>query len=285
MAARIAAAIAARRVLAIKCMKWKKEHRVIHNCSVLTELKYAIFPCDWPTHPETDLEARTRKEARVIRLAASMRTHGHQKTDIICLIWLEDLQAAGLNLADLVFNSTMKSPPCPIQIIAGDHTCAAVQRVNSEDPDEEDFKMIECELVVCTRTEVNIRLAKAFGTMHNFLAQLQEGHSFWENYTEKLRLWDLYDDGKERRKAWADFRVECETSMANFKPNTIGSLFVLASFTGRLWINIAKIFRSRSSDQEQGNQVQDPRRPHSLQHHGQDTRRFVDSVDQSGGEW
>jgi hypothetical protein len=92
-------------------------------------------------------------------------------------------------------------------------------------------------------------LAKASGTMHNFLAQLQEGHSFWENltiiHTEKLRLWDLHDDGKERRKAWADFRVECETSMANFKPNTIGSLFVLASFTGRLWINIAKIFQGQ----------------------------------------
>jgi hypothetical protein len=249
MAARIAAATAARRVLAIRCMKWKKEHRVIQNCSVLTELKYAVFPCDWPTHPETDLEARTRKEARVIRLAASMSTHGHQKTDIICLIWLEDIQAAGLNLSDLVFNCTVPLPPCPIQIIAGDHTCAAVQRVKSENPDSDEFKMIECELVVCSRTEQNLRLAKAFGTMHNFLAQLQEGHSFWENlsiiHTERLRLWDLYEVGKERKNAWSAFRVECETSMANFKPNTIGSLFVLASFTGTLWNNIAKIFQGQ----------------------------------------
>ena len=249
MAARIQAAQASRRVLAIKCFQWKKSHRVTIHCNVLDDLKYAIFPCDWPTHPETDLEARSRKEARVVKVYNSMDTHGHQQTDIICLIWLEDLQAAGMNLGEMVFNTTLTLPPCPIQIIAGDHTCAAVQRHNQAKPESDEFKKVECELIVCSRTEQNLRLAKSYGTMHNSLAQLQEGHSFWENletiHTEKERLYILNIDKKERKKKMAEFRQWCETSMHNFAPNTIGSLFVLASFSGKLWENFAKIFQGQ----------------------------------------
>lgn len=231
----------------VKTKQWYYKYRATSTCRGWdSKISRAIVPTTWPSHPEACLEARKRAEARVVKIGKSIDQFGVQVTKVVLLVWLDDLAAAGLTLDQLDF--TLRTPPVDFHTIAGDHTCASVQRKHAAKPNDPEYSTIPVEIICCAKTAVNIYYGHLFGELDNLVDELAEGATAWSIVVSCHSAKALLDedptlDAKQKKAA---LKEKLDTMQRlhseKYAANSFGSLRALAMRTGKLWDIIYMIF-------------------------------------------
>ena len=156
----------------------------------------------WPSHPDCSIEARARVEYKLKQVYNSIGKNSTFRSDIVLLVWEEDLQYCKCDSVDDVTDEMVKNGMVKFHTITGDHTTGAIQRHHSEDKENPDYHHIECEIVVCPRTLENRHLAFVFGLVDNQTKKIAESGKPWEiiqsihNVHEEARNMNISDSAK-----------------------------------------------------------------------------------------
>ena len=120
------------RVRSNTCKMWFETSRTTGVSGLTVTFGLVEVPVEYLSHPAGDIADRKRNAPHVKVIEKSMTVHGIMKTDVVVLIWLEDILAAGLDPKNIVFaplNLINNKPPVPMYVIAGDHTALAAKNI------------------------------------------------------------------------------------------------------------------------------------------------------------
>ena len=226
--------------------EWFNANRVTHKLSVYDPQQgKAIVHVGLLEHPEISIEARVRREDVQEKVYQSMKTLGVGRYDIVVLIWKEVLEDN-----DIDFNDIPVSPSntqLRFQVICGDHTTGSVQRLHRENPSDPQYKTVAVEVIMCSKTQENLRLAYNMGRLDNELKEMTTGTTAWDivvkihNVHVDTSARNISDKAKKKILD-KEFLEIFKGVSGQYTKNTFGSLRVLGSKTGRLWDNIHKLF-------------------------------------------
>jgi hypothetical protein len=240
--------------------QWFDKYRLDQTCNCFNpRTGTCSIPTDWLEHPEKHVEARNRKEDQVAKIEKSVETHGVQRTDIVVLVWQENLEKHfgkyEIDMA-LSFDTTGAAPAdIKFQTICGDHTVAAIQDLHRQYPRNKDFKFVDCVLVICPKTFENIDLAYHFGCVDNEIKGLTENLSVFDVvkaiHDRMVEVEEMKISNEEQSRlletSIENIRSMCEVKYAK---NTFGSARAMAKRRGELWENLLKIFETADKGQK-----------------------------------
>ena len=232
----------------LETKEWFNENRVSDQTNLYdTKSGKVILPVGLLMHPEECIEARVRREEIHESAYQSMKKMGVGRTDVVVLVWEEELEENGIELTTMpITHSNLR-----YQVLCGDHTVSAMGRLHEENPGEDQYKSVACEMVVCPKTQHNIRLAYNFGSLDNELKAMTKGITPWDvvvkihNTTQQFSAKSgASDRAKKAAKALLDKELREIFKGVSYKytSNTFGSMRVLGSKTGQLWNNIKRLF-------------------------------------------
>ena len=231
---------------------WKDKSE--RKTNLLNQRGNSTLPCDWLTPPEVDIAARGRDKEQVKTIKKSMESIGVHSPRVWVLVWADDVKAAGYDPENLILPATDRTtPPFPMYVIVGSHTCAAIQELHQQYPRNRMYKSVEVEsFLVSARNDTTAEYAQSAGTMDNFVMSLQKGATAFDcinqMHTKYVATFDnASTDMTTKKEQWKRYRTKCEMGM-RFSFNTIGSMMVLAGVRPELWANIEKIFKGEVED-------------------------------------
>ena len=237
-----------------KCQAWFSSNRVDKIEGLHCEFGLVRIPVQWTRHPDGTVADRKEDQDHVLRVETSMITHGIMKTDIVILIWKEDLVALGLDPENIVFALSPTGdvlPNCPVDlhVIAGDHTCTASRNLHVKHPRNKLFQYIEAAVVVSEKNADTIKLAKLYGGLDNKIKHTHKKKSVWEYVTEMHTHFSgaaYANMSKEEKEGWmADMYLKCASPK-----NSVDSWKVVSQTTGDLWTNINTIMTGETRDRK-----------------------------------
>ena len=226
--------------------EWFNANRVTHKMNIYNAQQgKAVVDVDMLVHPEQCIEARVRKEDIQLRVYQSMKKLGVGRYDIVVLIWNEDLDDLDLTLDKIPLSA--KDSKLRFQVICGDHTTGGVQRLHRENPDDPQYKTVSVEVIMCARTQENVRLAYNMGRLDNELKEMTSGTTAWDIV---VKIHNVYVDTQAKQisvkmkktildKEYAEIYKGVSST---YSKNTFGVMRVLGGKTGKLWDNIEKLF-------------------------------------------
>ena len=130
--------------------QWFLQFRATHKLNLFDEKEgKALINVGMCTHPEECIEARVRREEIHEGVYKSMKTMGVGRTDVVVLVWQEDLEEHSVDM-DTMPNST--NSKLRYQVICGDHTVSAITRLHKENPDDPQYSHVACEVIICHKT-------------------------------------------------------------------------------------------------------------------------------------
>lgn len=240
--------------------QWLDKYRLDQKCNLFNpRTGTCSIPTDWLQHPEKHVEARNRKEDQVSKIEKSVETHGVQRTDIVVLVWVENLEKHfGKYETDMAlsFDTTGAAPAhIKFQTICGDHTAAAIQNNHRQYPRNKEFKFVDCVVVVCPKNAENVDLAYHFGCVDNEIKGLTENLSVFDvvkaihDRMVEVEEMTARDEEKDRllETSIENIRSMCEVKYAK---NTFGSARAMAKRRGQLWDNLLHIFETAEKAQK-----------------------------------
>ena len=235
------------RKMAIESDRWIQRSR-LQQCNLMDKFGKCIIPVDWLSHPTEAMNARIRKQDRVLKIFDSIGENGVQSGKrIVGFVCKEDLLAAGMDPENPQFDVTMLEPPVPIYTIIGDHTVAAIQMWHAEKPNNSKYKTVSVELIVSSKDENNLNLIKHAGTLDNKIMAMSESNTMWENIEQMHRNFvrieanyanagqAVIEHHKKTYRKWAKSNFTQATA-------TQCTMFTLANFRGEMWELIKTIF-------------------------------------------
>lgn len=205
--------------------------------------------------PDADVAARQLSESHVLDVVDSLRKFGIQVHRVKVLIWKHDLPpewAANPNLIDLTRYDANGKAPFKMQVIAGDHTIAAVKKLMALRPLNSLWRTFWVRIIVAEDNAESRTFAQALGSLDNKVAEVSKGATPWDNlnqiHTKRVSIWaDQTLDQAGKKKAWGDYKQICKTTMIGGSSGkataTIGSYFAIAKMVGPVWDNVATIFK------------------------------------------
>ena len=226
--------------------EWFVAHRVTHKLACFDPQQgKAVIHVDLLDHPEKCIEARVRREDISQNVYLSMKTKGIGRTDIVVLVWQEDLEDWGVDLFSLQLGQIMEK--LRLQVICGDHTTSGVIRLHRENKSDPQYFTLPCEVILCNKTQDNIRLAYNMGSLDNDLKSMTTAVTAWDIVVKLHYVHEdvnkKYQNVRTRKemldKEYTEIYKGCSSL---YTKNTFGSLRVLGSKTGKLWDNIARMF-------------------------------------------
>ena len=223
---------------------WFNKCRVTDKCNLYDKASgKAMIPVENLGHPEECIAARERKEVISESVYQSLKRKGVGRTDVVVLIWQEDLEEAGCTIADL----PDKKCTIPFQTVCGDHTGGGIQRLHKENPEDDQYTHVPCEILLCSKTQENIRLAYNLGVQDNEIKAMTTGMTPWDivvkvhNVYESIKKQNI--GGKSQQQKQKKLYEEIFTQISDkYTLNTFGSLRVLGQKSGKLWQNIQRLF-------------------------------------------
>lgn len=227
---------------------WYWSNRATHLSPMYDESRGKIrIPVEFASAPEKAIRARERNDAHVKEVVRSMKANGVVgRTNIVWLVWEDDLQNAHLTSDTLDVSGESKSP-VTFHTIVGDHTTAALQKLHLDMPTNPTYQTVDGELVVCQRNFKNISLAYTFGNADNVSKSLTKAMTSFdvcmkikqtmEEVGSIVNLSDK-DKKKELTRRLTDLQA---THTAICNAASFGSLRVLAGKEGKLWENIKTV--------------------------------------------
>jgi hypothetical protein len=211
------------------------------------------LPVLWLVSPDKDIAARSLNERHVQDVVDSLQKFGIQVHRVKILIWVHELRALGIEVDNIDFsNFNPKGPaPCKMQVIAGDHTIAAVKRMMVMRPANPLWQSFSVRIVVAEENDVNKRFVQAVGSIDNKVAEVSKGATTWDNisqihYKKEAIDQDTSKTAADKKTAFAAYRAICNTTMGGPGGNAVsslGNLFAIANHKGQLWENISTIFQ------------------------------------------
>ena len=225
--------------------QWFTDHRATAQLNLFNEKEgKAMINVELCIHPEACIEARVRRDEIHESVYQSMKTMGVGRTDVVVLVWQEDLEEHKVSV-DTMPNTTASD--LRYQVICGDHTVSAITRLHKENPTDPQFSHVPCEVILCTRTLQNIRFAYNLGALDNELKAMTTGITAWDvvvkihNVYTSIQDRNIAEKSKKQllEKEYAEIYKSCSFK---YTKNTFGSLRVLGSKTGKLWDNIKRLF-------------------------------------------
>jgi hypothetical protein len=266
--------------LAKECQSWFIQSRLSQECDCTEQYTGKVkLPTPYASCPDDDIAARNRVYSWQEQINKSMSQLGVQRTDIVLLVWLNELREFLPNYTphtSITFKDQKeayyKEPPVKFNVIAGDHTTGAIQANHQAKPRHVDFQFIEATLLICEKTAENKRLAKAFGTIDNLVKAIHRSMTQWDV------VYDLHGVIKRAKMLAVSQSMTAVNAKANlnaaisavktlavksFSEQTFGSMRVVATKTGDVWKLIKAIFNGNFVVKA-GDPV--PKAPESLSH-------------------
>ena len=207
----------------------------------------AVLPVELLCHPEECIEARVRREEIHESVYHSMKKMGVGRTDVVILVWEEDLEENAIEID----NMPSTASALKYQVLCGDHTVSAMSRLHKENPGDDQYKSVACEVVICPKTQHNIRLAYNFGALDNELKAMTTGITSWDVV---VKIHNTIEEVKSKpaastkaKKAQKELMDKELTEIykgvsGKYSKLTFGSMRVLGSKTGKIWDNIKRLF-------------------------------------------
>ena len=175
--------------LAIQCREWFFVNRVTHMSNLFVDkFGKAVIPVMWATDPENCIAARGKSDNIQVKVDTSMTKLSQQRSDVILLIWQEDLDKKGITITTLP-TENLHVAPVSMHAITGNHTKTGAQTQHLSDPANPEFQNLLVEIVLCRRTAQNIWLAKMFGELDNTIKEIAEGASAWDIIKDIHNTW------------------------------------------------------------------------------------------------
>ena len=238
------------RVRSATCKMWFETSRTTGVSGLTVTFGLVEVPVEYLSHPAVDIADRKRNAPHVKVIEKSMTVHGIMKTDVVVLIWLEDILAAGLDPKNIVFaplNLINNKPPVPMYVIAGDHTALAAKNMHIRHPRNKQFSTISVSLLVSAKNEETKALAKLYGGLDNKIKDTKRTKGTWE-YVEEMhnhftgtRFEQM--DKEAKKKWWEDFLLKTAAPLAS-----VNSWKVVAQRKGELWENINAIMTGNATN-------------------------------------
>ena len=232
--------------LAIQYREWFFDNRVTHECNLFnTKYGKAIVPMMWPSDPEGCIAARSRSDSIQAKVDSSMTKLSQQRSDVVLLIWQEELESKDITIPHLPTDNISEAPVY-MNAITGSHTKSSGQTQHLSDPTNPEFQNIMAEIVVCRRTTQNMWLAKMFGELDNTIKEISEGATAWDIIKDIHNTWVEIEakrvSVKQKKHEFAEYMKGKRAANLKHAPNSFNNMRVLGTKTGRLWEVIYEIF-------------------------------------------
>ena len=232
----------------LETKEWFNEHRCTDKLNLYDSKQgKAVLPVGLLCHPEECIEARVRREDIHESVYHSMKKMGVGRTDVVVLVWESDLEENNIEME----NMPSTASALKYQVLCGDHTVSAMSRLHKENPADDQYKTVACEVVICPKTQHNIRLAYNFGALDNELKAMTTGITSWDvvvkihNTIEEVK--SKHAASTKAKKAQKELMDKELTEIykgvsGKYSKLTFGSMRVLGSKTGKIWDNIKRLF-------------------------------------------
>ena len=230
-------------------MAWVDKHRV-KACNLMNSVGKNVMPTAWLDLPG-DLAARELKAKNTAVVDKSIQQLGKidAMTNVECVLYTDELRAAGLNPKNLVFDETKPKPAGVLfRTIIGANTITSIGKSHKARPGNPDFAHIHCTLIACENTPANRSMAKAYGGLENRLRDNRSVSDTWDclwtshlSYTAILR--EHGNDAATMKKVW---QAEKKLLWASSNIGSSGAFdqnMTIAQRVGPVWDYIARIFK------------------------------------------
>ena len=234
-----------------RIMAWVEKHRV-PACNLMNAVGKCILPTAWLELPE-DLAARELKTKNTHVVDKSIQKLGKidSMTNVECVLYIDEIQAAGLNPKNLVFDEVKPKPAgLHFRAIIGSNTITSIQKSHTMRPNNPDYAHIHCSLIVCENTTHNRSLAKAYGALENKIRDQRSGSDTWDclftahaSYLNCLKQFPGVSQQKELKKAWNVEKTLLKLGFIGAK-GSFDQNMTIAQRTGEVWESIKKIFKN-----------------------------------------
>ena len=211
------------------------------------------IPVHWLVSPDKDVAARSLNQRHVDEVVHSLQKYGIQVNRVKVLIWREDLVANNIDPRNADFSAFPFPGPAPVkmQVIAGDHTIAAMKKMSSMRPNNPLWKTFNVRIVVAANNAANKSFAQAVGSLDNRVAEVSKGASTWDNINQIHCKRESIDadptlSADAKKTEWQKYRSMCMTTMGGVGGSSVkslGNIFAIAKVKGQLWQNISTIFQ------------------------------------------
>ena len=212
------------------------------------------IPVLWLKEPDVSFRDRRMNAMHAENLATSIRGRGVQTTQIIVLVWKDDLMKHQYQADGSDLDKNIDEIKVNFYVIAGSHTVAGIQKLHISKPRNINYKFVSAHLHISSKNENNYRLANIYGSMDNRIKELSLKKSAWECV---VQMHDWLEDlnkrtdlsGKER-EAMIKVYFKDQGTQTKYAGNSVGSLRVVASKTGKLWENMFRIFEGKTANKK-----------------------------------
>ena len=243
-------------------INWALSHTVKTGTRISWDGKFEL-PTNYLTHPELSVEARERVLVQVENITTSIQTKGILEYRIVVLIWQQDLDKEGITIKSLLDQEWDEKPKIVYQVICGDHTVAAFQRLARQETTVKEFKKLWCRIIVCKKNDETVKYANSYGGLDNYvmnsaseLTLVQITIKMHYKFIEIEERMDLTDKMKSAMKKQCR---DTYVATSNYESTTLGSASAVASNKGEVWALLEQVLKGNYKMEKKGRASQVPK--------------------------
>ena len=238
-----------RKAVAVSIAAWADRHRVTSS-NIMNDFGKHVFPTSW-LQTAGEMAAREVKEKNTKTVDDSIRVLGKidSMTNVELLIFSDQIKRAGLNVRNLVFDTSKPQPNLDIHAIVGAHTITSIGKSHKARPNNATYQFIHCSLLVCEDTPENRAMAKSYGALENKVKDNRSKTDTWDqiwsmhaSYVNLINTVGL-DNQKLFKKAWILEKARLDVSLRTGSKGSFDQNITIAQRTGPVFDLIAKIFK------------------------------------------
>lgn len=233
---------------------WAENCRVEKCGNLDVKFGNVSIPVGWLKEPDVAFRDRRMNITHADNLATSIRGRGVQTTQIIVLVWKDDLIDHHYKADGSDLDKKIDEIKVNFYVIAGSHTVAGIQKLHASKPRNINYRFVSAALHISSKSENNYRLANIYGSMDNTIKALSLKKSAWECVVQ-MHDWleEVYtrtDINATEREAMIKMYFKDQPGQTKYAGNSCGSLRVVASKRGKLWENIFRIFEGKTANKK-----------------------------------
>ena len=235
-----------------QAIAWALKHRV-EKCNLLDKFMTAQIPTAWLEIPRGDLASRPyyKEHARLVK--EFIKVKGLLKIKIEVLVFRGELEAAGIDPDNMIFDITKPKPPgIHFYAIIGAHSTGAAGALHADRPKHADWLIVPCIMHCCEDTDENSELAVVYGGIDNMVADQGKKLDVWDVtvalHVHRCRVLSRPREKKAAKAMWAKAKADVMSRFSKLNSATMGSLEVVAGHMGETWDLIYVIMMGECPD-------------------------------------
>ena len=238
----------------MEAKNWAEGCRVEKCGNLDVKFGNVSIPTEWLKEPDVGFRDRRLNVDHTDKLATSIRGRGVQTTQIIVLVWKEDLISNGFKADGSDLDRNMETINVNFYVIAGSHTVAGIKKLHASKPRNITYRFVAAALHIANKTENNYRLANIYGSMDNTIKALSLKKTAWECVVQ-MHEWmeevhNRSDLNKQQKEAHIKQYFKDQPTQTKYAGNSVGSLRVVAAKRGKLWDNMYCVFEGTTANKK-----------------------------------